>query len=126
MKTWIVLAAIAGVALAAPSAASAQGSSTFQAAVQAGQVGERYDGYLGFVVAPSEALRREVVAINIRRRALYTQLAARRGVTLETAGLATGCELLSRIAVGQAYQLQDRVWRRRAPGQAIAQPSYCG
>ena len=126
MKPWIVLAAIAGVALATPGAASAQGSPVFQAALRAGQVGERYDGYLGFVVAPSEALRREVVAINIRRRALYTQLAARRGVTLETAALATGCELLTRIAVGQAYQLQDRVWRRRAPGQVLAQPSYCG
>lgn len=126
MKPWIVLAAIAGVALASSSVASAQGSPAFQAALQAGQVGERYDGYLGFVIAPSEALRREVVAINIRRRALYTQLAARRGVTLETAGLATGCELLTRIAVGQAYQLQDRVWRRRAPGQVLAPPSYCG
>ena len=125
MKPWIVLAAIAA-ALAAPSAAPAQGSPAFQAAVQAGQVGERYDGYLGFVTAPSPALRREVVAINIRRRALYTTLAARRGVTLETAALATGCELLTRIQVGQAYMLQDRVWRRRAPGQQMTQPSYCG
>jgi uncharacterized protein YdbL (DUF1318 family) len=126
MKLWIVLAAIAGVALASSSAASAQGSPGFQAALRAGQIGERYDGYLAFAVAPSEALRREVVAINIRRRALYTTLAARRGVTLETAALATGCELLTRIQVGQAYMLQDRVWRRRAPGQQMTQPSYCG
>ena len=125
MKTWIVLAAIAA-GLVCPSAVSAQGSQAFQAALRAGQIGERYDGYLGFAVTPSEALRREVVSINIRRRALFTQLAARRGVTLETAGLATGCELLTRIAVGQAYQLQDRVWRRRAPGQQMTQPSYCG
>lgn len=126
MRPWIVLAAIAGVASASSTAASAQGSPGFQAALRAGQIGERYDGYLGFAVSPSEALRREVVGINIRRRALYTQLAARRGVTLETAGLATGCELLTRIAVGQVYQLQDRVWRRRAPGQVLAQPNYCG
>ena len=126
MRPWIVLAAIASGALACPTAAPAQGSPGFQAAVQAGQVGERYDGYLGFVTAPSPALRREVVAINIRRRSLYTTLAARRGVTLETAALATGCELLTRIQVGQAYMLQDRVWRRRAPGQRMTQPSYCG
>ena len=125
MKPWIVLAAIAG-GLACPTAASAQGSPGFQAAVRAGQVGERFDGYLGFVVAPSAALRREVVSINIRRRALYTSLAQRRGVTLETAALATGCELLTRVPVGGAYQLQDRVWRRRAAGQTLAQPSYCG
>ena len=126
MKSWIVLGAIAGFALASSSAASAQGSPGFRAALRAGQIGERYDGYLAFAVAPSEALRREVVAINIRRRALYTTLAARRGVTLETAALATGCELLTRIQVGQAYMLQDRVWRRRAPGQQMTQPSYCG
>lgn len=123
---WIVVAAIAGVCLACPNATSAQGSPRFVAALQAGQVGERYDGYMGFVTAPSDALRREVVGINIRRRALYTNLAARRGVTLETAALATGCELLTRVGVGQAYMLQDRVWRRRAPGQQLAQPSYCG
>lgn len=125
MKAWIMAAALA-VGLALPGVASAQGSPAFQTALQSGQVGERYDGYLGFVTAPSPALRREVVAINIRRRSLYTTLAARRGVTLETAALATGCELLTRIQVGQAYMLQDRVWRRRAPGQQMTQPSYCG
>lgn len=126
MRLWIVLAAIAGAGLAVPSAAPAQGSPGFQAALQAGQVGERYDGYLGFVTAPSPALRREVVAINIRRRALYTNLASRRRVTIETAALATGCELLMRVREGQAYMLQDRVWRRRAPGEKLVQPSYCG
>ena len=104
----------------------AQGSPAFVAAMQAGQVGERYDGYLGFATPPSPALRREVVGINIRRRALYTNLATRRGVTLETAALATGCELLTRVPVGQAYMLQDRIWRRRAPGERLTQPSYCG
>jgi len=126
MKKWVVLAAFAAASLACPAAASAQGSPVFQTALQAGQVGERYDGYLGFVTAPSEALRREVVGINIRRRALYTQLARRRGVTIETASTATGCELLTRVGVGQAYMLQDGVWRRRAPGQVLSQPAYCG
>jgi uncharacterized protein YdbL (DUF1318 family) len=126
MKPWIVLAATAGGWLACPSTAVAQGSPAFVTAMQMGQVGERYDGYLGFATAPTDALRREVVAINIRRRALYTNLATRRGVTPETAALATGCELLTRVAVGQAYMLQDRVWRRRAPGERLTQPSYCG
>ena len=126
MRAWIVLTAIAGGALACPSAAQAQRSPGFVAALQAGQVGERYDGYLGFATPPSPGLRREVVGINIRRRALYTSLATRRGVTLETAALATGCELLMRVPVGQVYLLQDKVWRRRAPGQRLTRPSYCG
>ena len=126
MKAWIVLAAIAGAGLVCPSAAQAQGSPGFVAARQAGQVGERYDGYLGFATPPSPALRREVVDINIRRRSLYTSLATRRGVTLETAALATGCELLMRVPEGQAYLLQDKVWRRRAPGERLTRPSYCG
>ena len=126
MKPWIVLSGIAAAGLACSSTAPAQGSPGFAAAMQAGQVGERYDGYLGFATPPSPALRREVVAINIRRRALYTDLARRRGVTPETAALATACELLTRVPVGQVYLLQDRIWRRRAPGQRLSPPSYCG
>jgi uncharacterized protein len=126
MKSWILLSAIAAAGLACSSIAPAQGSAGVSAALQAGQVGERYDGYLGFATPPSPALRREVVAINIRRRALYTDLARRRGVTPETAALATACELLTRVPVGGAYLLQDRIWKRRAPGQRLVQPSYCG
>jgi uncharacterized protein len=121
---WVVLAAIAGTAAAVP--AGAQSYSALAAARQAGQVGERYDGYLGLATATSPAVQRQVSAINIRRRSLYVALARRRGVTPQVAGLATGCELLVRVQVGEMYLLQDGVWRRRHPGQVIAQPSYCG
>jgi uncharacterized protein YdbL (DUF1318 family) len=122
---WVVLAAIAGTAAAIPAAAPAQ-YSALAAARQAGQVGERYDGYLGLVTATSPSVQRQVSAINIRRRSLYVALARRRGVTPQVAGLATGCELLPRVQVGEMYMLQDGVWRRRQPGQVIAQPTYCG
>ena len=65
-------------------------------------------------------------AINIRRRSLYVDLGRRRGVTPQVAGYATGCELLTRVPVGEAYMLQDGIWRRHQAGQVIAQPSYCG
>lgn len=125
MRMWVVLAAIAGTAAAIPAAAPAQ-YSALAAARQAGQVGERYDGYLGLVTATSPSVQRQVSAINIRRRSLYVALARRRGVTPQVAGLATGCELLPRVQVGEMYMLQDGVWRRRQPGQVIAQPTYCG
>jgi uncharacterized protein len=113
-----VIAALVG------SAASAQ-SPQVSAAMQAGQVGERYDGYMGFAVPPSEQLRRQVIAINIQRRTLYTQLASQRGVTAQVVGLTTACTLLRELPVGEAYMLNDKVWRRRAPGEPPPAPEYC-
>jgi uncharacterized protein YdbL (DUF1318 family) len=126
MKRLIALFAIAAFAVAIPAAAPSQAYGELAAARRAGQVGERYDGYLGLATAASPAVQRQVSAINIRRRSLYVDLARRRGVTPQVAGLATGCELLTRVPVGEAYMLEDGVWRRRQVGQVIAQPSYCG
>lgn len=126
MKHWAGLVAIAVSVAAIPAAAPSQVYGELAAARRAGQVGERYDGYLGLTTAASPAVQRQVSAINIRRRSLYVDLARRRGVTPQVAGYATGCELLTRVPVGEAYMLQDGVWRRRQVGQVIAQPSYCG
>ena len=126
MKRWAVLFAIAASAGAIPAAAPSQAYGELAAARRAGQVGERYDGYLGYASTPSRQVQRQVGAINIRRRSLYVDLARRRGVTPQVAGFATGCELLVRVPVGEAYMLQDGVWRRRQVEQVIAQPSYCG
>ena len=122
MRLWLALAA----SFLVPGAVSAQSYPELAAARRAGQVGERYDGYLGYASTPSRQVQRQVGAINIRRRSLYVGLAQRRRVTPEVAGLATGCELLGRVAVGEVYMLQDGVWRRRAPGQSVPRPTYCG
>ena len=123
---WMILAAAGAFAVAMPAAAPSQNYAELAAARSAGQVGERYDGYLGFATQAAPAVQRQVNAINIRRRSLYIDLSRRRGVTPQVAGLATGCELLTRVQVGEVYLLQDGTWRRRQPGQRIAQPSYCG
>ena len=123
---WTMLLTAGALAAALPAAAPSQGTADLAAARRAGQVGERYDGYLGYAAASTPAVQRQVSAINIRRRSLYVDLARRRGVTPQVAGLATGCELLTRVRVGEVYLLQDGVWRRRQQGQVIAQPSYCG
>jgi len=96
------------------------------AARQAGSVGERFDGYLGFAAGASESVRRQVGSVNIRRRSLYTSLATRRRVNVEAVGIAAGCELLAEVKVGESYMLNDGVWRRRSPGQAAPVPAYCG
>ena len=105
--------------------ASAQSGAALAAAKQAGAVGERYDGYLGFAAKPPEAVRRQVGAVNIKRRSLYTGLATRRGVTLEAVGIAAGCELLAQVKAGEAYMLSDGIWRKRAAGQPAPVPDYC-
>lgn len=114
--------AIALVAAAAPAAAQ---SPAVGGAIAAGQVGERYDGYMGFVTPPGPQVARQVAAINLRRRNLYIDLALRRNVTADVVGLTTACELLARLPVGEAYMLKDGAWRRRAPGQAAPVPDYC-
>jgi len=122
MLRWLPLAAV----ILVPATVSAQSYPDLAAARRAGQVGERFDGYLGYASTPSPTVQRQIAATNIRRRSLYVGLAQRKHVTPEVAGLATGCELLGMIAVGEVYMLQDGVWRSRAAGQAIPRPSYCG
>lgn len=112
--------AVAGVA------ALAQTSPAIVSARQAGMVGERYDGYLGYAANPGERVSREVGAVNIKRRSLYTDLATRRGATVQEVGIAAGCELLADVKVGESYMLSDGMWRRRGPGQPAPVPSYCG
>ncbi len=116
--------AMAALHTAAPVAAQASGFAA--SARKAGQVGERFDGYLGYSAPPSAMLRAQVDAINIRRRSLYSSLAVRRGVTPQEVGIAAACELMERVAVGEAYLPSDGVWRRRGANEPAPKPEYCG
>jgi uncharacterized protein len=111
----------ASALVAAPVAAQ----SVVPQAIQAGQVGERYDGYMGFAGNPSAEVRRQVAAINLRRRNLYMELASRRNVSAQVVGMATACELFAHLPVGEQYMLDDGTWRRRAAGQAAPVPNHC-
>lgn len=118
--------ALATLLVGAAAPPSAQGGSSLGQARAAGIVGERFDGYLGYASRPSSALvRSQAEAINIRRRALYTDLARRRGVSPQEVGITAGCALLGRVAVGESYLLRDGVWRRRGAGQPAPVPGYC-
>ena len=118
------IASLIAAALVATSLA-AQPATPLASAIQSGQVGERYDGYMGYAVAPSPAVRRQVQAVNLRRRNLYIELGSRRNVNAEVVGLTTGCQLLRQLAPGEAYLLQDGVWRRSVPGQPAPVPAQC-
>jgi uncharacterized protein YdbL (DUF1318 family) len=121
------LKAVAGLLLAvAGVAAVAQSSPEMVTARQSGAIGERYDGYLGYSANPGERVSREVGAVNIKRRSLYTGLAVRRRATVQEVGIAAGCELLGEVKVGESYMLNDGVWRKRSAGQPAPVPAYCG
>ena len=114
-----------GFSLLVAAAPVAAQPSQLGAAITAGEVGERYDGYMGTAHEPSPDLRRQVAAINLRRRSLYIELATRRNVTADVIGLTAGCTLLMQLPVGQSYMLKDGIWRRRSAGQPAPVPDYC-
>lgn len=118
---WLLVLGCAAAAVPA----LAQDSPAIVQARQAGVVGERYDGYLGYLDGASEPVRRAVGAVNIKRRVLYTDLAVRRKATVQEVGIAAGCELLGTVKAGEAYMLGDGKWRRRNAVEPPPVPSYC-
>ena len=117
MKKLVLFAALA----AAPAAAQ---TPPVSAARAVGHVGERYDGYLGVAAPVSATVRSQVATINIQRRKLYSDLAARKGVSPQDVGVTAGCTLMARVAVGELSMWADGKWRRRVAGQPGV-PDYC-
>jgi uncharacterized protein YdbL (DUF1318 family) len=117
MKKLLVLALLTS----APAVAQ---TPAVNAARAVGQVGERYDGYLGVAGPVSGTVRSQVATINIQRRSLYSNFAATRGVSPADVGITAGCQLLARVSVGEAYMWNDGSWRRLGAGQS-AVPTYC-
>ena len=96
------------------------------AAKASGQVGEQADGYIGIKGTVDEATRRAVDALNIKRRAAYTQLAAKKNVTVQVMAATTGCQTLAtRVQQGQIYRIGNGDWQVKGAGP-IALPDYCG
>ncbi len=125
----LMLSAVAGIVLvcagiAWTGPARAQSGAVAQA-MTAGTVGEQADGYLGVAGSVSTEVKAEVDSINIKRRAAYTDLAGKRGVTVSDVAAATGCQTLSsRVKQGQVYRIGAGAWQTKGAG-AIALPTYC-
>lgn len=115
---------VAGLALLAWGGVAWAQSGAVSAAIAAGQVGERADGYLGVRGSVGADVRAEVEQINIKRRALYTSRAQQRGVAVEAIAVATGCQALQRVGVGQAYNLGGG-WAVRGAGDPAPKPGNC-
>lgn len=120
----LILAGAVALGLGVAGLASAQSSVVAQA-MASGSVGEQADGYLGIKGQVSADVKAEVDSINIKRRAAYTDLAAKRGVTVQDMAAATGCKTLSsRVQSGQSYRLTDGSWHVKG-ADPIKLPDYC-
>ena len=108
----VYVAAAAALALTvAP--AFAQRDPAYAAARASGAIGEKMDGYLGFVGTPAAALRAMVEDINIKRRANYTERARAQNATVEEYALTQGCILIARTVPGEKYQTPGGAWATR-------------
>jgi len=105
--------ALGAAALTASSAAWAQRDPAYASARAAGQIGEKMDGYLGFVSSPSASLKALVDDLNIKRRAVYSQKAAAANATVEEYAFTSGCQLIAQTAPGEKYQGPGGAWLTR-------------
>ncbi|WP_072378641.1 YdbL family protein [Novosphingobium sp. NDB2Meth1] len=107
--------AVAAVAVLGmiPAAALAQRDPAYAAARAAGQVGEKVDGYLGYVTPPSPSLKAVIDELNIKRKAVYAEKAAAAHATVEEYALTSGCLLISQTQPGEKYQGPDGSWQTR-------------
>jgi uncharacterized protein YdbL (DUF1318 family) len=95
------------------------------AAKAAGTVGEQDDGYLGIKGSVAGDVRAAVDAINIKRRAAYTEIAQKRNATVADAAAVTACQTLAtRVSQGQIYRIGGGEWQTKGAGP-IALPAYC-
>jgi uncharacterized protein YdbL (DUF1318 family) len=97
--------------------ALAQRDPAYQAARQAGLVGELVTGYLGIVGQGTPALRAMVEDINIRRLDIFVRRAKLNKTTVDSYAFTMGCRNISNTAVGEKYQAPDGTWQTRGPGE---------
>ncbi|MBA3068204.1 MAG: DUF1318 domain-containing protein [Hyphomonas sp.] len=102
--------ALAAFAFAPPASA---GDPVIDAAISAGEVGERIDGYLGVVGTADAAIVRKVQDINNRRRAVYEQAARDNGTTVQIVAQLAGEKQIAKIQPGQYFMDEAGTWQRK-------------
>jgi len=74
-------------------------------------VGERPDGYLGLVTGSTpEEIVRAVRETNIKRKAVYADLARAKGATIEVVAALTGEKLIARASKGEMVMDTSGNW----------------
>lgn len=122
MRKALALTAVLAVGGLAAGSAIAQRDPAYQAAREAGQVGEQPDGYLGHATAPTPEIRALVLDLNIKRKDAYTRSAVETGSTVEQFAFTTGCNLIMRTKAGEKYQAPDGRWLTRGDTAPVRDP----
>ena len=118
MQTKTIFALGFAAALALPVVAvaqSAQTKATVDSAKSAGIVGEQADGFLGFVTAAADpAIKAAVAETNAGRAQLYSQAAAKNGVTPAAAGAAAYTGVVqAKLRPGDYFRPAGGGWTRK-------------
>jgi uncharacterized protein YdbL (DUF1318 family) len=115
---------IASLMLAAAMAAPALAQDDLAGSLRAsGQAGEQSDGYMG-VVSGGADVKARVDQVNIQRRAFYTDLASKRGVSVQDVAESTACTLLStKVQTGQFYKDESGAWQKN--NGSVSLPARC-
>ena len=111
-RAWLA-PAVAILALAAANPAHAQRDPAYAAARAEGRVGEKMDGYLGYVTPPTPAIRAMVEDLNIKRRAVYSEKAQAAKATVEEYAFTSGCRLILQTVPGEKYEAPGGGWQTR-------------
>ncbi|HVJ43561.1 MAG TPA: YdbL family protein [Dongiaceae bacterium] len=99
---WIIAAVASAVLLAAPAWAE-----TLDGARAKGLVGERPDGYVGAVGAPTPDIQTLIATINAQRRAKYESIAKQKGVPVEQIGALTAEKVIQENLQPGWYYMND-------------------
>ena len=105
-----------GASVLATAAVAQQRDPAYAAARASGIIGEKMDGYLGFVGSPSPDVKRVVEDLNIKRKAVYAQQAQAQHATVEEYAFTSGCLAIARTVPGEKYQAPDGSWQTRGSG----------
>jgi len=106
----------AGALVSTPAAADVAASKALVDAAKAkGTVGERNNGYLGFVSGSGDAATKAAVdEINAGRSSVYGQAAAKNGVSPEAAGISAYANVIvPKLKAGEYYQDANGNWVKK-------------
>jgi uncharacterized protein YdbL (DUF1318 family) len=112
IRTLLITLSLALAAFAFAPSASA-GDPQIDAAIAAGDVGERIDGYLGVVGSADAAIVRKVQDINNRRRAVYEQTAKDNNTTVQIVAQLAGEKQIAKLNAGEHFMDASGAWQSK-------------
>jgi uncharacterized protein len=124
MKLRFLALVVSASALVVSAAGAVDNGGPIDEAMKAGRVGEQANGFLGFVSTPTPAqadLQRRVNEVNIRRRAVYTNVAKDSGETIDRVAVLQALRQISKAEPGEFFRDTTGAWCAKGPQSDIRQ-----